>query len=220
MLFTFSYDIEKDISNYLITSKSVNNPNPTKAQERYIEKYGSVFEEGKLREFILDQIREYKLDVDLEPERMKQGWEPVREAFVKRSLEMFHLPDSDQVIRVFLTTDQRCSYNIDGRYFFISITRSASNQNKTIMHEMLHFLTWDVFGHRVESGEISKGAYNAVKESLTALLNVEFGDLLDGVLDNGYPQHQKIREVIVKAWQKTKDIQKTFEAGLEEVRKD
>lgn len=215
MRFEFSYDLEKDIDNYLITSKSINNPTPTRSQQEYIEQFGSEFNRDNLRSFIQERIKKYGLDSSTEAERMKRGWEPLQEHFLERSLKMFHLDDSDELINIYLTTDQRCSYNIANGYFFISFTRVSDNQNKTIMHELFHFWTWRLFHERVESGEISKSAYNAIKESLTALLNIEFNDLLNGVIDNGYPQHGDIREVVADTWIKTKDIIATFDAGLE-----
>lgn len=215
MQFIFLYDLEKDVDNYLRASRSVNNPTPTKSQTRYIEEYGPDFDREHLRKFITGQIEKYQLDTIVEARRMSIGWERIRDQFMERSLNMFSLKDSDEVIHVYLTTDQRCSYNLEGRYFFISITRTSDNQNKTIMHELFHFWTWDVFHDHVESGAVSKADYNTVKESLTVLLNVEFADLLEGEIDRGYPQHQEVREIIKNKWIETKNIIAAFDAGLE-----
>ncbi|MFA4954951.1 MAG: hypothetical protein WC641_06580 [Patescibacteria group bacterium] len=205
----FQYDLNKDIENYKIASQSVNNKTPTKMQSRYTAEYGEVFEDRNLESFITEYIAEQKLDMSQEAERIKAAWEPIKPEFLKRVEAMFALESPFEVIHVFLTTDGRCSYDIEHGYFFVSVSRPF--QNKTIMHELLHFWTWLVFHEEVESRRMTKECYNDVKESLTELLNIEFQDLLGDAHDDGYPQHQELRAAVGKTWTETKDIKKTFE---------
>lgn len=75
------------------------------------------------------------------------------------------------------------------------------------MHELWHFYTWYGLGADQEE-RISKEKYNDLKEALTVLLNVEYKDLLpEGMTDTGYPQHQEIRQRILKYWEKDRNIQ-------------
>lgn len=213
MKLEFSYSLEKDIENFKVASRSINNRQPTKMQALYISKFGDVFEDQKLERFITDHIQTNQIKMSDEVESARTGWQPIEKVFLERALALFGVAGSDETIRVYLTTDTRCSYNIEQQYFFVSVSRSF--QNKIIMHELLHFFTWYIFHEEVESGRITKEIYNDVKESLTELLNIEFVDLLDGARDGGYPQHANIRRVVARIWGETRNIHKTFEAALE-----
>ena len=80
-----------------------------------------------------------------------------------------------------------------------------------MMHELWHFYTWHSFGI-TEEGTMGKQRYNDIKEALTVLLNIECKDLLpDGVKDEGYSQHKKLRGRIVELWSKDKDIHRLWE---------
>ncbi len=207
----FSYDLQKDIENYKRASRSTNSRTPTEMETRYRAEYGSEFEDHKLEAFVSQLIVEQGLDLSIQTKLISAAWQPIEVEFFKRVELIFGISSPLDQIKVFLTTDSRCSYNIDHGYFFVCASRPF--QNRTIMHELLHFWTWWKFHLEVESGRMTKECYNDVKESLTELLNVEFQDLLDGARDGGYPQHQKLRIVINKTWLKEKDINLVFEAA-------
>jgi len=215
MRFEFLYDLSKDIENYKRASKSINSKMPTKMQSLYIVEYGDVFEDQKLESFITTYIAKQGLNMSAEAERIKAGWQIIEREFLKRVERIFGIACPLDVMRVYLTTDGRCSYNTEQGYFFVSVTRSY--QNGTIMHELFHFWTGWVFYEEVESGRMTKEQYNAVKESLTELINAECDDLLGDSYDAGYPQHQEIRSMIRKVWLETKDIKHVFEAATKMV---
>ena len=74
------------------------------------------------------------------------------------------------------------------------------------IHELWHFYTWYSVGKKLEK-ELGNVKYNDLKESLTVLLNVECADLMPaGVKDEGYPQHQQMREKILQKWAEHKDL--------------
>ncbi len=78
------------------------------------------------------------------------------------------------------------------------------------MHEYWHLYTWYKFGVIWEE-KLGKQKYNDIKESLTVLLNIECKDLFpENKKDIGYPQHQELREKIIKIWNETKDIDKLW----------
>lgn len=208
----FSYDLQKDIDNFKITSRSVNNKQSTKIQALYIAQFGEIFEQEKLEAFIKNYIEIEKIDFPRAIERIENAWRMIEQSFTERVEKVFGIPSPTDEIRAYLTTDTRCSYNIEQNYFFVSVTAQRPS-NKTIMHELLHFWTLWVFQEEISNGRITKECFNDVKESLTELLNIEFQDLLDGAHDDGYPQHQEIRHVIRETWNETKDIRKTFEAA-------
>ena len=207
----FQYDLQKDIRNYQIASQSKNNKQPTKMQALYVAEYGETFEDKKLATFITRYIAEQKLDISREIEKINNAWRSIEQECLKKIESIFGIICPLDIVRVFLTTDTRCSYNIEQGYFFVSVSKSFPN--KTILHELLHFWTWWVFREKVTSGRMTKGCYNDVKESLTELLNVEFQDVLDGAHDDGYPQHQEMRAIVHKTWVETRDIKKVFTAA-------
>lgn len=207
----FSYNLQKDIENYQKASQSENNRKPTRMQALYIAEQGEIFEEKKLEAFITTYVDKQKLDLGVVADQIKTAWQPHQQEFLKKVEAIFGVTSPLDIIRVFLTTDTRCSYNIEQGYFFVSVSRPF--QNKTIMHELLHFWTWWKFHEEVKSKRITDQHYNDVKESLTELLNVEFGDLLGEAQDDGYPQHQKMREIVRQTWLETKDIRKVFAAA-------
>jgi hypothetical protein len=211
MYLEFTYDIERDIENWMNATKSVNNPSPTKMHLRYREECGEAFEELKLKEFIGEYLEAEAIDMEEKIRLVEDEWAAVKVRFLERAEAIFKHPYEREIINVFLTTDNRATYNLKGGYFFLSV--HAKSPMLTIMHELFHFFTWQLFRNEVEGGNISKACYNDIKESLTVLLNVEFADLLAGAEDKGYPQHKEMRESIKKNWLETKDIVQVFESA-------
>jgi len=142
--------------------------------------------------------------VDKEIVAVEERWKITEPIFVERVEKIFGISYPAPIITVYLTHNERCTYNIRQNYFFVRIGSEFSNN--TIMHELLHFYTWHAFGKKLLDEGLSKLAYNDVKESLTELLNLEFSDLLNGKRDEGYPQNQEMRTKIREIWQVKKDI--------------
>jgi hypothetical protein len=208
MKIQFSYDQDRNVQNYIKASGSVNSKRPSKMQAMYIDEYGEIFEEDKLKAFISAYIQRSGLDMNYEAKRMRADWRSVEQFFLERVEAIFGVPAPAGVIQAFLTTDTRCSYSIRENYFFVSVFHTFPN--KTIMHELLHFWTWWRFGKEVENGSLTESQYNNIKESLTVILNVEFTDVLNGEVDEGYPQHRELREAIRSDWLATKNIEHVF----------
>lgn len=91
----------------------------------------------------------------------------------------------------------RRPYSIEERYFYVSFPRGSAKI--TCLHELFHFFTH----YSVHTSPQKLGphiSYNDAKESLTALLNELFLEILDGDLDRGYPQHQPVRAKIIEGY--------------------
>lgn len=79
------------------------------------------------------------------------------------------------------------------------------------MHELWHFYTWYGIGVD-EEVKLGKKRYNDCKEALTVLLNEACADLLpEGVVDEGYQQHQVMREQAVRRWKECHDVVKIWQ---------
>ena len=72
------------------------------------------------------------------------------------------------------------------------------------LHELLHFYTHQLIEPLFVKARV-RGRHNDFKEALTALLNLEFADLLDQP-DCGYPQLQTLRKVVSAKWQAGKNV--------------
>lgn len=200
----FTYDIEKDIDNFIRGTNAVNSKKPTKFQIAFSEKYGDNFEPEKVRVFIEEQDRETGFDAQKEVAAVEKRWKIAEPIFIERVEKIFGISYPAPIITVYLTHNERCTYNIEQNYFFVKIGSEFSNN--TLMHELLHFYTWHAFGKKLLDKGLSKLAYNDIKESLTELLNLEFSDLLNGKPDIGYPQHQETRAKIRELWQAKQDM--------------
>ena len=209
MKIQFEYNLDKDIQNFLGAVKSVNSKKPTASQLKYIEKYGNNFTEETLKVFI-SQLTQ-NIDIDKEVTRTRSNWGKIEPEFFKRADNIFG-SFSEKIITAFLTTDNRCTYNIDKGYFFVSIFSKSAN--RTIMHELFHFYTWYAYGEKLINEGLSKEKYNDIKESLTVILNSDFFDLMEGAIDEGYPQHQEMRAEVSRLWLENKNIGKVIRDAL------
>lgn len=193
MIIEFAYDINKDVENFIKTLNSINNKEYTMFQKAYLNKHGENFEPEQIKRF----IGEYVAGIDMvnKVSEIKNTWLPIQDRFFQRAEKLFGIAYPIKTIQAYLTTNQRCGYNIEENYFFLYF--ESKNTNLIIMHELFHFYTWHVFYRKLSEQGISKERYNDIKESLTVLLNIEFADLLDGAEDKGYPQHANLRNQII-----------------------
>lgn len=212
MKILFSYDIDKDIENFILSARSLNNKEPTSFLKSYTKKYGKTLAPGKIRKFIHEYLDSNNIDIAAEMIRISTEWSKVENEFTKRAKAIFKTRNPARKIIIYLTTNNRCTYNRKDKYFFVYV--KSKNTNLTIMHELFHFYTWEALSSNKTKLKISPHQYNEMKESLTELLNIEFHDMLDGSRDKGYPQHQKMRMFIKKNWQKIQNLPKLIETLL------
>lgn len=204
MKVTFKYDREKDVWCLLnFGESSQNSPNPTKTYEQLVAFAGENLSEEMMSKFINQYIEENKIDIDEYIAKYQVDWDTVADRYQKVAEKVFDISLTEDVT-AYLTINKRCPYNVKQNFFFVSVP--FAEQRKTVMHELWHFYTWYKLGTIWEE-KIGRQKYNELKEALTVLLNVECGELLpDGVRDLGYPQHQELRNKILKIWSEDKDI--------------
>jgi len=190
-LLTFQYNLEKDTDNFVRGTESVNSKHPTKLQEEYESLLGRSFSREKVENFLKERTATLQIKFIDKAFEFLKGWEPVEQAFIQKCEGLFGI-ELDGPIIAFLSQNQRCTYKWRENYFYIYY--DSTTPNKTVMHELLHFYT-----HRkYDSLKIEPTRFNDIKESLTVLLNIEFPNLIGGVEDTGYPQHQAMRQEIIK----------------------
>jgi len=210
MKLRFEYNKERDIWCLLNKGKSsINSSLPTGVYEKLVKFSGENPDEIKTSEFIDIYLKENNLDVSNFIENTEKDFKEISGKFMKRAEDIFGL-NLEKEIKVFVTINERCPYNIKENWFFVSI--SKENPVSTIMHELWHFYTWEKFGEEYLN-KIGSEKYNIIKESLTVILNLEFGDLLP-VKDFGYLNHQELREKITSWWQEKADVEYVFNKSI------
>ena len=204
----FAYDEDKDIECLLKKGPGSHNQpgNQTKTYKELLDFTSDVGNTGKVREFVRKYLFENGIDVQISREELQRNWDTVAEEFEKRAERIFGIRIADR-ITAYMTITGRYPYYIEDKAKFFYVPAQKTNANATTMHELLHFYTWFKFG---ESEPVDPQKYNDVKESLTALLNIEFSDLMNGVVDSGYPQHARLREMAADEWERSKDINKVW----------
>lgn len=198
MQINLKYDLEKDVENFLKSFNSVNNKTPTKLQDLYIATIGEI-NPLKVSSFLQKQA------INI-PEKLKTtelSWKRVEEKVISRLENFFEISLQLDII-IYLSTNSRCTYNIQENYFFVYI--NSENPNGIIIHELMHFYTWlSLYKELTEHG-VSKEKYNDIKESLTELINTDFQDLLGEYYDKGYSQHAEIRQRVNRLRKEGKNI--------------
>jgi len=213
MKLNFTYNREKDI--WCILNKGNSSNNSLKQTRTYIELLKQVdmpLTEEKVSLFIDRYLQVDNIKIEQVINKNIKEFLLIQNKFITITEKVFsHSIDND--ISVFLTINNRCPYNIEENWFFISI--NGKNQNPTIMHELWHFYTWKKFG-KAEQEKIGKEKYNTIKEALSVLLNVECSHLFPiDISDTGYPQHKKLRENILKWWKEKQDIDYIWKKSLD-----
>ena len=204
MKLNFSYDLDRDVQNFMNGMKSVNNHKPTKFHQLYIDTYGANIDDFKLKSFITQYIKDQNINISERVKQIENNWLQIQNSFVERCEIIFNTVYPKENIYVYLTTNGRCTYNIAEGFFFVRM--QSANANPTIMHELFHFYTYQIFYKKIKDAGLTDLEYNDIKESLTELLNIDFQDLMGGIVDNGYMQHQKMRREIRDQYLKNKSI--------------
>jgi hypothetical protein len=204
MKLNYTYNKDKDIWCLLNKGKSSNNnPNPTRIYKQLLEFTGENLDENSTSIFIDKYIKNNQIDIKQKITDYQKSFDNISNEFQRVAEKVFGISLKDD-ITVYLTINTRCPYNIQENLFFVSL--SNKNNLHTAMHELWHFYTWYKFGFK-EQERIGKEKYNEIKEALTVLLNIECSHLLPkGLKDEGYPQHQELRNKILKLWKQNPNI--------------
>jgi hypothetical protein len=123
---------------------------------------------------------------------------------------------------VYLTLATRCPYDYNKEdnksWFMICFWSNLSNAILTIAHELMHFHFFDNYVDKIVD-EIGEKKMEDLKESLTVLLNLEFGDLFFS-FDRGYDLHRNLRKFIVRQWNRKKDFDLLLSKCVEYLKKN
>lgn len=208
MNITFKYDIDKDVENFVKSTKSVNSKEPTKLFLLFSGEFDKPTDINELdvKKFVEYYLQKNNINTQEKTDELQKRWDIVEGQSIARLERIFKIKYPANVVTAYLTTNERCTYNTKENYFFVNLNNAQSN--RTVIHELFHFYTWYAIHEELTNKGVTAIQYNDIKESLTDLLNIEFKDLLDGAVDKGYPQHQDMRAKIRDLWKTEKDIKK------------
>jgi len=214
MNLNLQYNKEKDIWCLLNKGKSSNNSSsPTSVYQELVSEVGENPDEISTSHFIDKYLESNNLRPETFVENYQKLFSDISTDFQTVVERVFGVSLSRD-ITAYLTVNTRCPYNLEEGSFFVSM--SKGNPTLTMMHELWHFYTWEKFGAEWET-QIGKEKYNAIKEALTVLLNIECKHLLpDGAEDKGYPQHKELREKITELWRQNPDIEFVWKESLKD----
>lgn len=205
MKLKFDYKIEKELDNLNRGITSKNHPGEPPEIVLEMRNNGINLEnEAQCIEYFDKKLKESNINPNERIIQCNQRWSYIQDEAVKRFQELFKTSKDIGEITTYLTLNKRCGYNIKEKYFFVSFFKS--NTNSTIIHELLHFYTYEFLLPRFIDLQISRNDFNDFKEALTFLMNEKFEDILDGFVDKGYPEQKELREYMLKKWFECEDL--------------
>ncbi len=206
MKIAFKYNLEKDIENFFIASRTLGHGGkPSSMQLLYEQQYGKELTEENLKRFINDYLKQNKINTKKRISEFQKSWDKVNGEFFKRAEKFFEVELPGGQVDAYLTINDRCGYSIKDNLFFVHM--ESDRPKRIVMHELFHFYTWFTVGREFKNKNVDKKRYYDIKESLTEILNLEFKDLIE-YPEPGYPEHKELRKKVKKYWLKYKNVRK------------
>lgn len=154
----------------------------------------------------------YQLVIKEQLKAVENIWRKIEKEYFKRLVKITQKPIFWDNFKCYLTTGIMCPYNTKEKSFMISKWHPIGANIITICHEIFHLQ----FLHYYEEycrKFLSEQQKEDLKEATTFILNTDFGDLLTGY-DNGYPNHQELREKLKLIWSKEKNFKKFLNKAI------
>lgn len=212
----FVIDQKLDIENHLIGMYSYRDKlhsRTKKKHERY-EKLLKLSSKERINFIKKDLSSFYSSKNKSKLEEMKNDiqkyWNKIEKEFFRRIKEVFGKPFPYNSIKGVLSTANMFGYNPKKKWFATDIYANKFLAADTAMHELFHFVFHSYFWKKCEKYKLSWNQIWDIKEATTVLLNSDFSDLRLKS-DNGYPEHKKIRDFILKEWKKNKDFKQVLD---------
>ncbi|MCR4277610.1 MAG: hypothetical protein NUV80_03260 [Candidatus Berkelbacteria bacterium] len=192
MRLVFRYEAEKEFLNLQAGNRSLNRSRPSDFSRKLKELGVDINSEVTVTAACRKIVTEEGISAEEKIRQFSDGWQAVDTDVFERLTKLFEAQNDDTEFACYLSLNERCSYNTQEDYFFLNLF--SAEPNMVCIHELLHLFT-----HKYIKLNISPQLYNEYKESLTVLLNLEFGDLIERE-DKGYLQHQEVRQYIASKW--------------------
>lgn len=214
----FKLDYKKDAYNYwkIANNKSTWGSDFSKNINQDIIKTlkGKSWEDSKdyIYSLLSRDYKKHKKLIIISLTSFENAWRLIEKDYFKRLEELTKHKIYTDKFTAYLTTASRCPYNHNNNWFMVGLYYNIPSVCQIAGHELMHLQFHKYYWEKCRE-ELNEEKTHDLKESLTVLLNEEFSDLFLAK-DKGYPNHQKLREYIVKSWRKTKDFDKTVDNGI------
>ena len=214
---TFKVDKERDIRNAWelcnLDTPFLENEEKKQLDSTYKTLWGKrSFEECREEIKLYTEFLYSSGIMDTFKEGVEKTWGKINDEYFNRLERITKTPICSNEFTAYTTTVGRCLYNINDFSLIVSIRRPLLQCLRTIGHELMHLQFHYNYWDRTEK-EIGKEKTADLNESLTILLNLEFGDLWL-VEDKGYDSHRSLRKFIYEEWKKEKDFGKLIESCI------
>lgn len=221
---SFKYDYKKDARSWVLIARGQQDKWGMTAQQRVgfmpqhlldkITKHDRKSAEALVYKYILANPKKkmYQLVIEEQLRAVENIWGKIEKEYFRRLAKITQKPIFWNNFGCYLTTGRMCPYNTKEKWFMISKLHPLGANIITICHEIFHLQ----FLHYYEKyclQFLSQQQKEDLKESITFILNTDFGDLLVGY-DNGYPNHQELREKLKLVWSKEKDFKKFLDKAI------
>jgi len=230
----FSYDLEKDIENYLKSiwqvrrfSHGRKNYREMAGRYRFTEEYQSMLaakDEKEARKIVKKIIKDLLVKNEemyfLAKSSLKKVWRKKENNFFVLLEKFFDQPVYFEKATAFFTTLPVCPYNRREGWFMVSFRYGLEEQIKAICHELMHFMflghfwnyTYEALNQDAQKAEM-------IKEALIVFLNTKEFRGINTVCDQGYPQEKVLREHLLLIYRKKKDFQALLDGAIDFVKK-
>jgi len=155
---------------------------------------------------------------EISAEAYEKAWNKINDKYFKKLEEIMKKPIFSKEFKCYITTMTRCPYDLkEHKWFMVSFFKGILEALVTCAHELMHLQFHETYWNKIEK-EIGYDNTNDLKEALTVLLNVEFGDLLFA-FDRGYEMHKDLRNFIEEEWKKKPDFDILIKKCVEYIKK-
>jgi len=159
----------------------------------------------------------YRLVINQQLKAVEAIWRKVEVKYFKRLAKITQKPILWNHFRCYVTTGMMCPYSPKEKLFMMSMWRPIAANITTICHEIFH-LQFLYYYEDYCKKFLSEEQKEDLKETMTFMLNTDFGDLLAGY-DHGYPNHQKLRGKLEKIWHKDKNFKRFLDKAIKMTKK-
>ena len=218
----FKTDIERDAKNYYDAANSDikwGNDFTKSLRPEVLEKLRGKKWVNVKKDTIAMLKRGYSKDKEKIENKLKEiekSWRKIEKDYFKKLSQLTKHKIYKKEFIAFVTRIGRCPYFRKEGNFMINIYKTLDSELTTTAHEIMHLQFHHYFEEQLRK-ELSHEQFHNLKEALTVLLNIEFGDLFKEK-DAGYPSHKELREFIVNEWKKQKDFDVLLEKCVEKLK--
>lgn len=172
----------------------------------------------KARPLIQSYVEKYYASnrdrINLQKREFEKVWRPIEKKVFDKMKEVTHRKFPYPLVYAFITIIGRCDYDPLARkpYYKVPLNINSEFVPDAFVHELLHFI-YHYYDEPNVLKELTKNESEDLKESLTFLINSDFGSIF-ATRDWGYPIHKQLRKQLQEFWQKHKDYDALLQEGI------